>query len=121
MDVETLEEAEQKVDEVLRAVIADNKELVELLGARAIQGKAYLPGSEDDINPSKTDRRYFLAGGAALLATALAGRAGALAAPTNRKMKTTIRNWSCAVCAAPNMSMVALAAFTSGKAAARMR
>ena len=49
MDVETLEEAEQKVDEVLRAVIADNKELVELLGARAIQGKAYMPGSEDDI------------------------------------------------------------------------
>ena len=49
MDVETLEEAEQKVDEVLRAVIAENKELVELLGARAIQGKAYLPGSEDDI------------------------------------------------------------------------
>ena len=49
MDVETLEEAEQKVDEVLRAVIAENKELVELLGARAIRGKAYLPGSEDDI------------------------------------------------------------------------
>ena len=49
MDVETLEEAEQKVDEVLRAVIANNKELVELLGARAVQGKAYLPGSEDDI------------------------------------------------------------------------
>ena len=49
MDVETLEEAEKKVDEVLRAVIADNKELVELLGARAVQGKAYLPGSEDDI------------------------------------------------------------------------
>ena len=49
MNVETLEEAEKKVDEVLRAVIADNKELVELLGARAIQGKAYLPGSEDDI------------------------------------------------------------------------
>ena len=57
MDVETLEEAEQKVDEVLRTVIADNKELVELLGARAIQGKAYLPGSEDDIeaNESKED------------------------------------------------------------------
>ena len=49
MDVETLEEAERKVDEILRALIADNKELVELLGARAIQGKAYLPGSEDDI------------------------------------------------------------------------
>ena len=49
MDVDTMEEAEKKVDEVLRAVIADNKELVELLGARAIQGKAYLPGSDDDI------------------------------------------------------------------------
>ena len=48
-DVDTMEEAEKKVDEVLRAVIADNKELVELLGARAIQGKAYLPGSDDDI------------------------------------------------------------------------
>tara|TARA_Y100001954_G_C15290389_1_gene351041 strand:+ start:67 stop:282 length:216 start_codon:yes stop_codon:yes gene_type:complete len=53
MDVETLEEAERKVDEVLRAVIADNKELVELLGARAIQGKAYLPGSEDDIEANE--------------------------------------------------------------------
>ena len=54
MDVETLEEAEKKVDEVLRAVIADNKELVELLGARAIQGKAYLPGSEDDIESEES-------------------------------------------------------------------
>ena len=53
MDVETLEEAEQKVDDVLRAVIADNKELVELLGARAIQGKAYLPGSEDDVEANE--------------------------------------------------------------------
>ena len=54
MDVETLEEAEQKVDEVLRGLIADNKELVELLGARAIQGKAYLPGSEDDIESQES-------------------------------------------------------------------
>ena len=54
MDVETLEEAEQKVDEVLRAVIAENKELVELLGARAIQGKAYLPGTEDDIEAKES-------------------------------------------------------------------
>ena len=49
MDVATPEEAEQKVDETLRALIAENKELFETLGARAIQGKAYLPGSEDDI------------------------------------------------------------------------
>ena len=49
MDVATPEEAEQKVDETLRALITNNKELFETLGARAIQGKAYLPGSEDDI------------------------------------------------------------------------
>ena len=49
MDVTTPEEAEQKVDEALRALIANNKELFETLGARAIQGKAYLPGSEDEI------------------------------------------------------------------------
>lgn len=49
MDVATPEEAEQKVDEMLRALIANNEELFETLGARAIQGKAYLPGSEDDI------------------------------------------------------------------------
>ena len=49
MDVATPEEAEQKVDETLRALIANNKKLFETLGARAIQGKAYLPGSEDDI------------------------------------------------------------------------
>ena len=49
LDVETMEEAEQKVDSLLREVIADNSKLVELLGARAIQGKAYLPGSEEDL------------------------------------------------------------------------
>ena len=49
LDVETMEEAEQKVDSLLREVIANNSNLVELLGARAIQGKAYLPGSEEDL------------------------------------------------------------------------
>ena len=49
LDVETMEEAEQKVDSLLREVIADNPKLVELLGARVIQGKAYLPGSEEDL------------------------------------------------------------------------
>ena len=49
MDVATPDEAEQKVDEMLRALIANNEKLFETLGARAIQGKAYLPGSEDDI------------------------------------------------------------------------
>ena len=49
LDVETMEDAEQKVDSLLREVIADNPKLVELLGARAIQGKTYLPGSEEDL------------------------------------------------------------------------
>ena len=53
MDVATLEEAEQKVDEMLRDLIANNNELFETLGARAIQGKAYLPGSEDDVKTQK--------------------------------------------------------------------
>jgi hypothetical protein len=50
LDVETMEEAEQKVNELLRDIIGKNPELVEILGARAVQGKAYLPGSEDDID-----------------------------------------------------------------------
>ena len=48
LDAATLEEAEQKVDAVLRDVIGNNPQLVEMLGARAVQGKAYLPGSEED-------------------------------------------------------------------------
>ena len=50
LDVETMEKAEKKVDDVLRDIIARNPDIVEILGARAIQGKAYLPGSEDDID-----------------------------------------------------------------------
>ena len=55
LDAETLEEAEQKVDAVLRDVISKNPELVEMLGARALQGKAYLPGSEEDIDVESDD------------------------------------------------------------------
>jgi len=36
-------------------VLADNPELINTLGARAIQGKAYLPGSEEDIDASSED------------------------------------------------------------------
>ena len=50
LDAESLEAAEKQVDAVLRDVISKNPELVEMLGARALQGKAYLPGSEDDID-----------------------------------------------------------------------
>ena len=50
LEMDTLEAAEAHVDEVLRKVIGDNPVLVEELGARALQGKAYLPGSEDDVD-----------------------------------------------------------------------
>ena len=48
MDAETLDEAEKNVEKILGKLISDNPQLVETLGARAIQGKAYLPGSEED-------------------------------------------------------------------------
>ncbi|MEC8128204.1 MAG: translation initiation factor IF-2 [Pseudomonadota bacterium] len=50
LEMDSLEAGEAHVDEVLRKVISDNPVLVEELGARALQGKAYLPGSEDDVD-----------------------------------------------------------------------
>ena len=50
MDAETLDEAEKNVEQILGKLISDNPQLVETLGARAIQGKAYLPGSDEDKN-----------------------------------------------------------------------
>ena len=55
MDADSLEAAEAQVDEVLRQLAASNPVLVKTLGARAIQGKAYLPGSEDDIDAQSED------------------------------------------------------------------
>ena len=48
MDVEAIEDAEKNVETILGKLIKDNPDLVDELGARAIQGKAYLPGSEED-------------------------------------------------------------------------
>ena len=48
MDVETIGDAEKDVETILGKLIEDNPQLVETLGARAIQGKGYLPGSEED-------------------------------------------------------------------------
>ena len=50
MDVEAIEDAEKNVETILGKLIEDNPKLVDELGARAIQGKAYLPGSEEDKN-----------------------------------------------------------------------
>ena len=53
MDVETIEEAEKDVETILEKLIANNPQLVESLGARAIQGKGYLPGSEEEEDVEK--------------------------------------------------------------------
>ncbi|MGB2000818.1 MAG: translation initiation factor IF-2 [Candidatus Puniceispirillaceae bacterium] len=53
LEVESIEAAEAKVDEILRDVVEKNPVLVETLGARALQGKAYLPGSAEDVEISE--------------------------------------------------------------------
>ena len=72
------------------------------------------------LKPSKTDAGIS-AGSVALLTTALAGRAGAAGRTYKSQNEDNNPKLSCAVCAVPNMWMVALTAFTSGKAAAKMR
>ena len=48
IEAETPEEAENKVENELSKFMGKNKELSDTLGARAIQGKAYIPGPDDD-------------------------------------------------------------------------
>lgn len=48
IDAEDLEAAEAEVNEKLRAIVNKAPSLSSELGARAIQGKAYLPGSAED-------------------------------------------------------------------------
>ena len=47
MEVESLEEAELIVNETLNKVVAENPVIFDKLGARAIQGKGYLAGSDE--------------------------------------------------------------------------
>ena len=47
IEAETPEEAENKVENELSKFMGENKELSDTLGARAIQGKAYIPGPDD--------------------------------------------------------------------------
>ena len=53
MEAESFEESEKHIENTIRGLISDKPELLDELGARAIQGKAYLPGSEDDIDVSE--------------------------------------------------------------------
>ena len=48
IEAETPEEAENKVENELSKFMGENKSLSDNLGARAIQGKAYFPGSDDN-------------------------------------------------------------------------
>ncbi len=48
IDASSLEEAEQIVDQHLNAVVVKNEELTQKLGAKSIQGKAYLPGKDEN-------------------------------------------------------------------------
>ena len=45
VDAENIEEAEKNIHLALERLIEENKVLTEKLGAKAIQGKGYLPGS----------------------------------------------------------------------------
>ena len=48
VEAESLEDAENKVNEKLSAFVGSNPDLEKKMGAKAIQGKGYLPGSEEE-------------------------------------------------------------------------
>ena len=48
LDAESPQEAEKQVEKMLSKYLADENILTSKLGAKAIQGKAFLPGSDDD-------------------------------------------------------------------------
>ncbi len=47
IEADSPEKAEQEVEQKLSTFMGEKSELTETLGARAIQGKAYFPGSDD--------------------------------------------------------------------------
>ena len=48
VEVDTLVQAEQLIETRLNQLTESNSEEMNFLGARAMQGKAYLPGSAED-------------------------------------------------------------------------
>ena len=48
IEAETLEDAEKIVNERLSEFVSTNPEIEKKMGAKAIQGKGYLPGSEEN-------------------------------------------------------------------------
>ena len=49
IEASSLSDAEQLVDQHLNKIIAKNQDLTDTLGAKSIQGKAYLPGKGEDL------------------------------------------------------------------------
>ena len=48
IEASTLEDAEKIVDQHLNAIVVKNEDLTHKLGAKSIQGKAYLPGKDEN-------------------------------------------------------------------------
>ena len=48
VEAETLEDAEKIVNERLSVFVNNNPEIEKKMGAKAIQGKGYFPGSEEN-------------------------------------------------------------------------
>ena len=48
IEAESLEDAEKLVNDKLADFVSSNPDLEDKMGANAIQGKAYLPGSSED-------------------------------------------------------------------------
>ncbi len=48
LDAENQQEAEKLVNQTLSKILDDNPIFTEKLGAKAIQGKAYLPGNSEE-------------------------------------------------------------------------
>ena len=48
VEAQSLEDAEKKVNEKLSDFVGSNPDLEKKMGAKAIQGKGYLPGSEEE-------------------------------------------------------------------------
>ena len=48
VEAQSLEDAEKKVNQKLSDFVSSNPDLEKKMGAKAIQGKGYLPGSEEE-------------------------------------------------------------------------
>ena len=55
IEADTLEQAEKLIDKKLNQLTESNSDDMEFLGARAVQGKAYLPGAAEDTENSKSE------------------------------------------------------------------